>query len=155
MPDSTTYRIINALKDKTAQDFTSGYSGVDLRNCAVIGSILEPPQIPYASINFIDFTTEQGLNLASYRMTARFEIYVFCGGASVAERLQNAVNLSSDVIKAITEDRWLGLANPDTTRTIDNVICNFTAVEGDRYGLDNVAIGYIEATVPFQSRTGV
>ena len=155
MPDSTTYRILDALKDKTAQDFSSGYSGLDMRNSVVIGSILEPPQIPYASINFIDFTTEQGLNLSSYRMTARFEIYVFCGGSSVSDRLKNVTNLSSDVIKAITADRWLGLANPDTTRTIDNVLCNFTAVEGDRYGLDNVAIGYIEVTAPFQSVTGV
>lgn len=155
MSDSTTYRILDALKTKTAQDFSSGFSGIDMRNSVVIGSILEPPQIPYASINFIDYTTEQGLNLASYRMSARYEIYVFCGGASVAERLQNAINLSSDVIKAITADRFLGLANADTTRTIDNVICNFTAVEGDRYGLDNVAIGYIEVSTPFQSRTGV
>ena len=65
MSDSTTYRVLDALKTKTAQDYTSGFSGFDMRNSVVIGSILEPPQIPYASINFIDFTTEQGLNLAS------------------------------------------------------------------------------------------
>lgn len=155
MPDSSVYRILNALKDKTAQDYSSGLSGLNLSNNVVIGSILEPPQIPYASINFIDFTTEQGRNLASYRMNSRYEIFVFCGGSSIEERTKNVLNLASDVIKSITEDRFLGLRREDTTRLIDNVLCNFTAIEGDRYGLDNVAIGYIEVSVPFQSTTGI
>lgn len=155
MADSTTYRILDALKGKIATDFSSGHSGIDMRNLVVIGATLEPPQIPYASINFIDYTTEQGRNLASYRMNARYEIYVFCGGANIQDRTKNIINLSSDCIKEITADRFLGLANPDTTRTIDNVICNFTAVEGDKYGLDNIAIGYIEVVATFQSRTGI
>jgi len=155
MPDSSTYRILNAIKGKVAQDYSSGFSGLDLRNNVVIGTILEPPQMPYASINFIDFTTEQGRNLASYRMVARYEIYVFCGGHDIEERTQNIINLSSDVIKALTTDRFLDLRNDDTSRLIDNILCNFTAVEGDRYGLDQSAIGYIEVNIPFQSPTGV
>jgi len=155
MANATIYRVLEALQTKTAQNFSSGYSGVDLRDSVVLGVLVDPPRTPYASVSFIDYTTEQGLNLSDYRMQARFEVYCFCGGTTLADRTKNVLNLSSDVIKAITEDRWLGLHNPDTTRTIDNTICNFTAVEGDRYGLDNVAIGYIEVTVTFQSRTGV
>ncbi len=155
MSNATIYRVLEALQGKAATDFTAGYSGLDMRNSVVIGALLDPPRVPYASVSFIDYTSEQGLNLTSYRMNGRFEIYCFCGGADLADRTKNVLNLTSDIIKEITEDRFLGLANPDTTRTIDNVICNFTAIEGDRFGLDGVAIGYIEATVTFQSRTGV
>tara|TARA_A200000159_G_scaffold122881_1_gene117407 strand:- start:398 stop:865 length:468 start_codon:yes stop_codon:yes gene_type:complete len=155
MSNATIYRVLEALQGKAATDFSAGYSGLDMRSSVVIGALLDPPRIPYASVSFIDYTTEQGLNLASYRMNGRFEIYCFCGGANLADRTKNILNLTSDIIKEITADRFLGLANPDTTRTIDNVICNFTAIEGDRFGLDNVAIGYIEVTVTFQSRTGI
>lgn len=155
MANATIYRILEALQTKTAQDFSVGYSGIDMRNSVVIGAISEPSQVPFACVNFIDYTTEQGANLASYRMTARFEIYCFCGGSTLADRSKNTLNLTSDIIKAITADRWLGLQNDDGSRSIDNVICNFTAVEGDRFGLDNMGIGYIEITIPFQSRTGV
>jgi hypothetical protein len=155
MSNATIYRVLEALQGKAATDFSSGYSGLDMRNSVVIGALLDPPRIPYASVSFIDYTSEQGLNLTSYRMNGRFEIYCFCGGSDLSDRTKNVLNLTSDIIKEVTEDRFLGLANPDTTRTIDNVICNFTAIEGDRFGLDGVAIGYIEVTVTFQSRTGV
>tara|TARA_R110001632_G_scaffold22015_3_gene63595 strand:- start:213 stop:680 length:468 start_codon:yes stop_codon:yes gene_type:complete len=155
MANATIYRVLEALQTKTAKDFSSDRSGIDMRNSVVIGALLDPPRTPYASVSFIDYTTEQGLNLASYRMQARFEVYCFCGGSGVTDRTKNVLNLASDIVESITEDRFLGLANPDTTRTIDNTICNFTAVEGDRFGLDGIAIGYIEVTVTFQSRTGV
>tara|TARA_R100001224_G_scaffold51740_2_gene30114 strand:- start:2895 stop:3362 length:468 start_codon:yes stop_codon:yes gene_type:complete len=155
MANATIYRVLEALQSKAATDFTSGYSGLDMRNSVIIGALLDPPRIPFASVSFIDYSTEQGLNLTSYRMQGRFEIYCFCGGSNLEDRTKNVLNLTSDIIKEITNDRFLGLANPDTTRTIDNVICNFTSVEGDRFGLDNVAIGYIEVNVTFQSRTGV
>jgi len=155
MANATIYRVLEALQSKAATDFTSGYSGFDMRNSVIIGALLDPPRIPFASVSFIDYSTEQGLNLSSYRMQGRFEIYCFCGGSNLEDRTKNVLNLTSDIIKEITNDRFLGLANPDTTRTIDNVICNFTSVEGDRFGLDNVAIGYIEVNVTFQSRTGV
>jgi hypothetical protein len=155
MANATIYRVLEALQSKAATDFTSGYSGFDMRNSVIIGALLDPPRIPFASVSFIDYSTEQGLNLTSYRMQGRFEIYCFCGGSNLEDRTKNVLNLTSDIIKEITNDRFLGLANPDTTRTIDNVICNFTSVEGDRFGLDNVAIGYIEVNVTFQSRTGV
>lgn len=151
MADSRIWQILNAIKTKIAGSFPAGYSGVDLSNRVVIGALLDPPSIPYASVNFIDYTSEHGLDLGSYRMAGRFEVYCFIGGSSVEERTKNIMNLSSDIIKALTADRFLGLGGG----VIDDTLCNFTAVQGDRYGLENVAIGYIEIICPFQSRSGV
>ncbi len=84
-------------------------------------------------------------------MQPRFEIYLFVGGSSVELRTRNVLNLTADVIKNITANRFLGLGGG----TIDDVLCQTTAIEGDKYGLQNTAIGYIEVTTPFQSTTGV
>lgn len=155
MADATIYKILDALKGKAETNFAGGHSGQDMTGRVVIGALLEPPTVPYASVSFIDYTTERGTNLASYRMSGRFEIYCFAAGANLTDRSKNIINLTSDIIKEITADRFLSLTNDDGTRMIDDVICSFTTVEGDRYGLDGLAIGYIEITVPFQSRTGV
>ena len=153
--NATIYQVLEALQTKAGTSFVGGYSGLDMTGRVVIGALLEPPTVPYASVSFTDYTTERGANLASYRMTGRFDVYCFAAGSSVTERTKNIVNLTSDIVKEITSDRFLGLTNDDGTRMIDDVICNFTTVEGDKYGLDGMAIGYIEVTVPFQSRTGV
>jgi len=155
MANATIYRVLDALKSKAGADFTSGYSGIDLRNKVNIGTLITPSMVPSASVAFIDYTTEHGLNLASFRMNARFEIYVFAGGVSVEDRLKNTINLTSDIIKNVTADRFLGLRTEENRIVIDDVLCNFTAIEGERYGLDDIGIGYIEIITPFQSRTGV
>ena len=155
MADSTAYRILDALKGKVGADFTSGHSGLNMTGRVVLGALGETVMSPFASVDFIDYTTEHGLSMANYRMTARYEIYVFVGGTNVADRLKNAINLTSDVIKNITADRFLGLRTESDAIVVDDVICNFTAVDGDRYGHEGFGIGYIEVTTPFQSRTGV
>jgi hypothetical protein len=155
MADSTIYRILDALKGKVAADFTSGHSGLDMRNRVILGVVGESVMSPFASVDFIDYSTEHGLSMGNYRMTARFEIYLFTSGANVADRLKNALNLTSDVIKNITADRFLGLRTESNAIVVDDVLCNFTAVDGERYGHDGYGIGYIEVITPFQSRTGV
>lgn len=153
MADSRLYMILNALKGKIAADFTGAgdSSGLDMRNKCVIGLMDSPPEIPYACVTFLDHTSEHGRSLGEYRMSPRFEIYLFVAGENVTERTKNVLNLTADVIKNITADRFLGLGGG----TIDDVLCQTTAIEGDRYGLENVAVGYIEVTTPFQSTTGV
>lgn len=153
--DSTIFRVLDALKSKIGADFTSDSSGVDMTGRVTIGSIIEPAVVPSASVAFIDYTTEHGRDLGSFRMTARFEAYIFTGGTTVEDRLKNTLNLTSDVIKNITADRFLGLRTESNRVIIDDVLCNFTTVEGERYGLDGIGIGYIEVVTPFQSRTGV
>ena len=155
MANATIYRVLEALQTKTAKDFTSDRSGIDMRNSVVIGALLDPPRTPYASVSFIDYTTEQGLNLTSYRMQGRFEVYCFCGGSGVTDRTKNVLNLASDIVESITEDRFLGLPLPVTSRTFSNTIFIFPAVVCDRFGLDGISIGYLDISVSFQSSTWV
>ena len=155
MANSSIYRILEAIQTKVGQDYTSETSGVNLTDRVILGTVGETVMSPFATVDFIDYTTEHGLSMGNYRMTARFEVYVFIGGTTVANRLKNALNLTSDVIKSITSDRFLGLRTEANTIVVDDVLCNFTAVDGDRYGHDGLGIGYIEVVTPFQSRTGV
>jgi hypothetical protein len=151
MADSRIYQILQAIQGKVAADFTAGASEIDMTDLCLIGLIDQPTQIPLACCSFLEFTTEHGLHLGSYTMTPRFEVYVFVGGGDVQERIKNAMNLCSDMIKNLTADRFLSLGSG----YIDDVLCSFTAIDGDRYGLEGIGIGYIEITTPFQSRTGV
>lgn len=151
MADSRIYKILEAIQGKVAADFSSGSSGVNMEEKCLIGLIEAPSQIPLACVSFLEFTTEHGLHLGSYTMTPRFEIYIFIGGANIPDRIKNAMNLCSDIIQNLTADRFLGLGSG----YIDDVLCSFTAIDGDRYGLEGIGIGYIEITTPFQSRTGV
>jgi hypothetical protein len=155
MANSSIYRILDALKSKVGADFSSGFSEVNLTDKVILGTVGEAVMSPSGTVDFIDYTTEHGLSMGNYRMTARFEVYVFIGGTTVSDRLKNALNLTSDVIKNITADRFLGLRTEENKIVVDDVLCNFTAVDGDRYGHDGMGIGYIEVVIPFQSRTGV
>ena len=151
MADSRIYQILEAIQGKVASDFTAGSSEIDMTDRCLIGLIDYPSETPLACCSFLEFTTEHGLNLGSYTMQPRFEVYVFVGGADIPDRIKNAMNLCSDIIKNLTADRFLSLGSG----YIDDVLCSFTAIDGDRYGLEGIGIGYIEITTPFQSRTGV
>jgi len=54
MSNATIYRVLEALQSKAATDFSAGYSGLDMRNSVVLGALLDPPRVPYASVSFID-----------------------------------------------------------------------------------------------------
>lgn len=151
MANSRIYQILEAIQSKVASDFSIGHSEIDLTDNCLIGLIDSPPYTPMACCSFLEYTTEHGLHLGSYTMTPRFEVYCFVGGSNVGDRIQNAMNLCSDIIKNLTADRFLGLGSG----YIDDVLCSFTALDGDRYGLEGIGIGYIEITTPFQSRTGI
>ena len=103
-------RIENAIKSTIAVDYSSGYSGLNLSNKVVVGEVPEPPTIPYATIQFVDFIEEHGQSLGRYQGDAEFSIVAYCGGSSVHvdSRRQQAINLASDIIKAITANRLLG-----------------------------------------------
>ena len=151
MADSRVYLILNALKGKVGGNFTLKSSALNMTDRVIIGSVAEPPFVPFGCVFFLDFTTEHGPTLGRYTMTPRFEIYVFVSGSDLAERMRAAINLCSDVIENITADRFLGLGGG----VIDDVLCQFTALDGDKFGLDGTGIGYIEVTTPFQSKTGI
>ena len=151
MADSRVYRILDAIKGKVAADFTSKSSALDMQNKCILGTIIDPPYLPYSCIDFLEYTTEHGPTLGRYTMTARFEVYLFVAGDDLPERMRAAINLCSDVIENITANRFLGLGGG----VIDDVLCQFTAIDGNKYGIDGVGIGYIEITTPFQSSTGI
>ena len=151
MPDSRVYRILEAIQRKVAGDFSLKSSGIDMDGRTILGSVIDPPYVPFGCIHFIDFTTQHGPTLGRYSMMPRFEIYLYVSAPSLPERMKATINLCTDVIENLTADRFLGL----DAGTIDDLLCEFTAVDGDKYGLEGVGIGYIEVTTPFQSSTGI
>ena len=151
MANARIYNILDAIKSKTAADFSSKSSGLDMTDRVIIGSVAEPPYVPFGCVFFLDYTTQHGATLGRYTMTPRYEIYLFTAGNDPSERARSTINLCSDVIENLTSDRFLGLGGG----VIDDILCQFTAVDGDQYGLENVGIGYIEVTTPFQSTTGI
>ncbi len=151
MADSRIVRILEALVTKTAQDFSAQTSSLNMTGKVINGFVTEPPYVPYGAVSFVDYTTQHGPSLGRYRSVARFEIYLYVGGTNPTHRVKRAMNLTCDVINSITSNRFLGL----DAGTIDDVLCNFTAVNGDNYGIENVGIGYIEVTTPFVSDGGI
>ena len=152
MPQSPIIRIEDAIKTTIAADYSSGFSGLNLTNKVMIGEVTEPPSVPYATIQFIDFIEEHGQTLGRYQGDAEFNIVCYCGGSSahVDSRRKQAVNLASDIIKSITANRLLGF----TDGIVDDVKCSFLARDGDKYGIPNVGIAYIRLMVTRQTDRG-
>ena len=150
MADSTIVLIHKKLAELIAVNYSSGYSGLNLTSAVVRGSVAEPPQIPFGCVHFSDALEDYGPTMGRFSSNGIFEIYVFAGGTSVSERSDNSLNLVSDCIKALTADRSLGLSG-----LIDDIKCSFLSLDGDRYGVAGVGIGYIRAEISFQSATGV
>ena len=146
---STARQITEKLKELIAVDYSSGDSGLDMRNAVQIGAIIDPPYIPFGCVVFVQSTSEYGQSLGRYRITYTFEIYGFVGGGNVQERVVNAMDLCSDMVKSVTADRQIGLSS-----LVDDVKCAFTAEDGDRYGIEGAGIGYIQVEVYTQTDTG-
>ena len=130
--------------------FAAGASAVDMTGRIVRGSTITPPYTPFACVFFVDARENYGPTLDRFQGTARFDIYCYIGGTDEASRNDNALNLSSDMIEALTDNRQLGLA----AGKIDDVLCSFTAIDGEKYGLDGIGIGYIQCDVKFVTSTG-
>ena len=149
MADSKIRQIADAIKSKIAVSYAGETSGIDLSNRVVMGAIIEPPYLPYGCVVFLQSTSDYGQTMGRYRITANFEAYGFVGGANVSERTLNAMDLASDMIKALTADRQLGIPS-----VVDDIKCAFTAEDGDRYGIEGTGIGYIQIEVFYQTDTG-
>ena len=75
---------------------------------------------------------------------------MYIGGADEAERNDNALNLASDAVAAITANRQLTLG-----QNVDDVLCSYTALDGDKFGLEGIGIGYIRIACKFRTSDGV
>ena len=152
MSDSPIIRIEDAIKTKIAVDYSSGYSGLNLSNRVVIGQSTQAPQIPSATVTFIDFIEDFGQSMGRYKGDAEFNIVGYVAGtdSTVDSRRKQAINLASDMIKALTADRLLGF----TDGIMDDIRCSFLARDGDKLGIPNCGICYIRVLISRQTDQG-
>ena len=104
MADIIHVQVLSRLKTLTAADFSSGFSGLDLSGRVVIGAVLNAPQVPSASIVFVDTIEQQGRTLGRYIGESVYQIVCYAGGDVLETRIKNAMNLAGDIQKAITSD---------------------------------------------------
>ena len=150
MADARLVTVHKRLAAILGVDFAAAYSGVDMTGRIVRGSVIEPPYTPFGCVFFVEALENDGQVMGRYMSTAHFEAYLFIGGGDESERADNALNLASDGVEAITANRQLSLAG----NLVDDVICSFTSLDGDKFGLAGIGIGYIRIGVKFQSDTG-
>ena len=140
-----------AIADKIEADYSGGYSGLDLSATGTIvrGAMPDAPMVPSGCVVMLDCMETQGKTLGYYSGTITYEIYGFIGGGDVSDRNDNAIRLGADFINALTTDRSLGLS------TIDDILCSFAALDGDRFGIQSCGIAYVRVEVTFSNSTGV
>ena len=149
MADCRLVQIHKKLAELLAVNFAGGYSGVDMTGRIVRGSVITPPYTPFGCVYYIDTTESYGPTMGRYQGLAIFEAYLFIGGADEAERNDNAMNIASDGVEAITANRQLNLGS-----LVDDVLVSYTAIDGDKFGLDGIGIGYLRISIKIQSSTG-
>ena len=150
MDDCRIVKVHKKIAELVGVNFAGGASSADMTGRIVRGSTIDPPYTPFGCVFFVDAREQYGPTLGRFQSTARFELYCYIGGTDEASRNDNALNLASDMIEALTDNRQLGLPSG----TIDDVLCSFTALDGEKYGLDGIGIGYIQCDVKFQTSTG-
>tara|TARA_R100001086_G_scaffold53811_3_gene24071 strand:+ start:7478 stop:7939 length:462 start_codon:yes stop_codon:yes gene_type:complete len=152
MSDSPIVRIEDAIKTTIATDYSAMYSGLNLTGRVIIGENPTAPQIPSASVTFVDFIEDFGQSMGRYQGSAEFNITGYVAGDSYSadSRRKQAINLASDIIKTLTADRLLGFSDG----IVDDIKCSFLARDGDKLGIPNVGICYIRVLVSRQTDRG-
>ena len=150
MPDCRIVTIHKQIKTLIGVNFASGYSAIDMTGRVIRGSTVEPPYTPFTCVSFEEALESYGPTLGRFQSTAVFSIYAYIGGGDVDGRNDNALDLASDMIKALTNNRQLGLTNGEC----DDVLCSFTAIDGEKFGLSGIGIGYVKVEVKFQTSDG-
>ncbi len=149
MPDSRIVKVHKKIVELIGVNFAAGFSGFDMTGRVIRGSTIDPPYQPFCSVQFEQAISNYGPTLDRYFFNGVYNIYAFVGGSTLDERFDNATNLASDMIEALTTNRQLGLPGE-----VDDVLCSFTAIDGAKYGLDNMGISYINVTVKCVTSTG-
>ena len=150
MSNTVQVTILNRLKVLAGANFAGGVSGLDLTNKVIVGSSIGASQVPSATLLFVDTVEQQGRTMGRYLGESVYQIVCYAGGTSVETRIQNAMNLAGDIQKAITSDRTLNLAGQT-----EDVIVNFTSLDGEEYGINQCGVSLIEIKVTHQSKFGV
>ena len=150
MSNTVQVTILNRLKVLAGANFAGGFSGLDLTNKVIVGSSIGASQVPSATLLFVDTVEQQGRTMGRYLGESVYQIVCYAGGTSVETRIQNAMNLSGDIQKAITSARTQNLAGQT-----EDVIVNFTSLDGEEYGINQCGVSLIEIKVTHQSKFGV
>lgn len=154
MPTPTTPIILevwDAIKTQIEDDYSSGYSGLDLTGRVFQGRFIEAPLVGSAYVVFVDQTEQNGAVLTRYQGQLRFQIFCFNYGQNNYERTANAIKLGADVHNSLIADRTLALS----AGRIDNIIVSTAALDGDEFGMNQLGISLIEVQVAFQSDRGI
>ena len=150
MGDSRIVKIHKKIAELVAGDFSTGFSGVDFTSRGFRYVNLDNILIPSVGVKFIDCIEKNtNVTLGRFRATATFEIYAFLNGTNNAERTDLSLNACSDMVGELVSNRQLGLGNE-----VDDLLCDFTSIDGDVFGVDGVAVGYVRCKVFFQTETG-
>ena len=150
MADSRIVKIHKKINELVAVDFSSGHSEIDFSNRGFRFIQLDNIMVPSVGVKFVDSLEENtNVSLGRYRGTAIFEVYAFVPGSTNEQRTDTALNACSDMIKAITSNRQLGLGTD-----VDDVMCDFMNIDGDVLGVDGIGIGYVRVKVFYQSNDG-
>tara|TARA_R100000329_G_scaffold147678_1_gene135581 strand:- start:1372 stop:1827 length:456 start_codon:yes stop_codon:yes gene_type:complete len=150
MADSRIVKIHKKIVELIGVDYSAKFSGIDMTGRVIRGSVVEPPYTPFACCYFDQATEEFGPTLGRFQYIALFDIMIFIGGADQADRFDNATNVASDMIEALTANRQLTLGADG----VDDVLCSFTAIDGEKFGLNEMGVGYIQIEVSCVSDTG-
>tara|TARA_R100000654_G_scaffold25316_2_gene48743 strand:+ start:497 stop:946 length:450 start_codon:yes stop_codon:yes gene_type:complete len=143
-------QILNRIKTIISQDYSSGFSGLDISSNVVIGATINAPIVPSANITYIDTIEQQGRTLGRYFGESVYQIICYAGGSSLSERLENVLNLANDIKKSITIDRTLGLSG-----ATEDVLVNLTATDGEEFGISQTGVALLEVRVSRQRDLGV
>tara|TARA_Y100001963_G_C6536616_1_gene333570 strand:- start:4 stop:456 length:453 start_codon:yes stop_codon:yes gene_type:complete len=150
MPDCPMVQIHKKIVELIAVNYSGLYANVDLTNNVIRGMVDQPPVVPYGCVRFVDAPEDYGPTMGRFQGTAQFDAFGFIGGGSSTERTDNALNLASDMITKITANRQLSLGT-----LVDDVLCNFSAIDGEAVGISGVGICLVRISVRFRSETGV
>lgn len=151
MPSPIIIEVWDALATRSAFDFSSGYSGLNMEQAIYKGRFVEAPAVPSVYIGYISGTQQNGTTLTRYQGDLVFQMYCFTSGSNNYDRTKKAVELGADLQNRILEDRTLGL----TAGRVDNIVIASTAVDGDRYGFNQLGVCVLQVTVSFVSDRGI
>ena len=149
MPDCRIVRIHKKLVELISVDYSSDFSEIDMSGRVIRGMVDAPPMVPFSCVRFEDAIEDYGPTMGRYSGIAIFEIYGFVGGSTFQERNDQALNLASDMISKLTAVRNISLPND-----VDDIKCDFTAIDGDKVGQNNIGIAYVKVSIKFQSEGG-
>lgn len=151
MSDPIIIQTWEAIATQIEQDYSAGYSGLDLTDRVRKEKYQRSPEPDSVYVVFVDQEQQNGNALTRYKGSMVFQIYCFASGGSIYDRIKKAIQLGADCHNSILADRTLGL----TAGRIDNLILKVASYAGEKFGFNTMGICVIQVEVEFQSDRGL